>query len=509
MNKEWFVFKSTHHLGPFSQEEMVEFYRTDEINDQTMIWKEGSEKWEPIAKVPDFYFLVSPEKIIPASAPPVASPVAPPETPAYKAVIKAPVVREQITLPQAVDEDAPPPLPPIPTLPTPPGELLVQHSAEQVKLFDDDLPPPIPLDAILDPEGQLRLRLKNAEKSNRYSRYALIFGSLVFAAVIGWYALTQKEAAIQLRIKGIMPVYLERLEMTATKNSPRFEVAMALSLDSLTLWASTNFSGEMETVIQLNSVANKVLGTEDVSLNLKGQFVNHLGKFNKMVLTRGSKFLPGEYHYHVEAKQDHFINRHFKSLGQISFFKNLNKSYVYDGTTLIYPGTPREFEKRLFEYSATLLNERLRPFQDKLERVQTFESILNATSQNYLMELEKAKSGPAIQGFEAKFVKEISPLLQSLVLKAHELAQDPKYSEQENSTTVIAAYREQVLLGKQIGEMASDMITKTEKFKKLTDKDKSELRLEFDRRSKAIKLQIDMNIKKLEEQIQKIGPAAN
>lgn len=509
MNKEWFVFKSTHHLGPFSQEEMVEFYRTDEINAQTLIWKEGSEKWEPIAKVPEFYFLVSPEKLIPASAPPVAPPIAPPETPAYKAVIKAPVVREQIPLPPVVDEDAPPPLPPIPTLPTPPDEVLIQHSADQVKLFDDDIPPPIPLDAILDPEGQLRLRLKNDEKSNRYSKYVLIFGSLVFAAVIGWYALTQKEAAIQLRIKGIMPVYLERLEMTATKNSPRFEVAMALSLDSLTLWASTNFSGELETVIQLNSVANKVLGTEDVALTLKGQFINHLGKFNKMVLSRGSKFLPGEYNYHVEAKQDHFINRHFKSLSEISFFKNLNKSYVYDGTTLIYPGTPREFEKRLFEYSATILSERLKPFQDKLERVQTFESILNATSQNYLMELEKAKSGQAIVAFEAKFVKEISPLLQSLVLKAHELAQDPKYSEQEKSTTVIAAYREQVLLGKQIGEMASDMVTKTEKFKKLTDKDKSELRLEFDRRAKGIKLQIDMNIKKLEEQIQKIGPGAN
>lgn len=458
MNKEWFVFKGTHHLGPFSIEEVEEFFRTGEINAQTLIWKEGNEKWEPLSKTTVFEFLFKPQKV--------------------KIVLR----------------EVPPPLPPIPVLPTPPDEL-----------FDDELPPPIPLDAIIDPKGQVRLRIKNEEKSNRYSKYALIFGSIVFAVVIGWYAMTQKEAGIQLRIKGIMPVYLEKLEMTAIKNSPRFEVAMALSLDGLTLWGSTNFSGEIATVIKMDSVPRRVLGLEDVSLTVKGDFINHVGKFNKMVLTQGSKFLPGEYRFHAKARQIHFLNRNFKFLSGISFFKSLNKSYLYDGTALIYPGTPREFEKRLLEYSTTILNEKLKPFHDKLERLQTFESILNSTSQNYLMELEKAKTGKAILSFETKFIKDISPLLQSLVVKAHELSQEPKYLEEEKSRQVVAPYKEQVLLGKQIGEMASDMITQSMKFKKLTDKDKSALRSEFEKRSKNIKLQIDMNVKKVEERIQKIS----
>lgn len=469
MEKVWFVFKGTQHIGPFSHVEMEEFYRAEEINAQTLIWKEGSEKWEPLSKTAEFDSLFNPK---------IA---------ALKVSAKAKTL--------AADDDAPPPLPPLPTLPTLPTPLA----------YEDDLPPPIPLDAIIDPAGLVRLRIKNEEKNNRFSKYALIVGSILFAAVIGWYALTQKEAGIQLRIKGLMPVYLEKLEMTATKNTPRFEVAMALSLDSLTLWASTNFSGEVATVIKLNSIPNRVLGSEDVSLTVKGKFINHVGKFNKMVLTSGTKFLPGEYNYHVEGKTIHFLNRHFRSLSAISFFKNLNKTYYYDGTTLIYPGTPREFEKRIFDYSATLLSERLKPFQDKLERIQTFESILNATSQNFLMELDKAKTGKAIASFEAKFIKEISPLLQSLVVKAHELSIDPKFSEEANATTAIAPYKQQVQIGKQIGEMASDMITKTQKFKKLTDKDKSTLRSEFDKRSKNIKLQIDMNILKLEEQIKKIN----
>lgn len=470
MNKEWFVFKGTHHLGPFSKEEMVEFFRASEINAQALIWKEGNEKWEPLSKTPDFQFLFE------APRAPIAKPT--------------PIVL-------ADDDDGPPPLPPIPTLP----KAAPQIHAE----LDDDMPPPIPLDAILDPKGHMRLRARSEDKNSRYSKYALIVGSFLFVSIIGWYALTQKEAGIQLRIKGLMPVYLEKLELTATKNSPNFEAAMALSLDSLTLWGSTNFGGEIETVIKLDSIPRRVLGVDDVSLTVKGKFLNHVGKFNRMILTKGSKFLPGEYSFHVEGREIHYLNRHFKSLNGISFLKKLNKTYSYDGSALIYPGTPREFEKRLLDYSTTLLSEKLKPYQDKLERVQTLESILNATSQNYLMELDKAKTGKDIASFETKFMKEISPLLQSLVVKAHELSQDPLFTQEENSMTVIAPYKGQVQLGKQIGEMASDMITSTQKHKKLTDKDKSALRRTFETRAKNIKLQINMNIRQLDEQIQKIS----
>jgi len=274
-------------------------------------------------------------------------------------------------------------------------------------------------------------------------------------------------------------------------------------LDSNTLYGSTNYDGEIQAVIKLTSVPRRVLGTEDVAVTVKGEFNNHLGKFTRMILTQGTRFLPGEYKVHVEARQAHFINRHFKSLSAISFFKSLNKTYSYDGEALIYPGTPREFEKKITDYKESMLAELQKPFLDKLERIQTFESILNQTSQNYLMELEKAKNGKAINSFEKKFVKEISPLLQSLVVKAHELSQDPKFNE-EGKPGVISPYREQVLLGKQIGEMASDMITKTQAFKKLGEKEKLDLKNEFDRRARAIKMQIDLNARQLEQELVKI-----
>ena len=96
--------------------------------------------------------------------------------------------------------------------------------------------------------------------------------------------------------------------------------------------------------------------------------------------------------------------------------------------------------------------------------------------------------------------------MQSLVVKAYELSKDPKFNEANSpNKNVIAPYSEQVLIGKQIGEMASDMITKTQKFKKFKDTDKSALKLEFENRARTIKLQIELNQKKLEDEIKKIS----
>ena len=85
------------------------------------------------------------------------------------------------------------------------------------------------------------------------------------------------------------------------------------------------------------------------------------------------------------------------------------------------------------------------------------------------------------------------------------MSKDPAFDDHANPSDAIAPYQSQVMLGKQIGEMASDMITHTQKFKKLTDKNKADLRAEFDKRARAIKVQIDNHLKKLDEKIQKIS----
>jgi hypothetical protein len=50
--------------------------------------------------------------------------------------------------------------------------------------------------------------------------------------------------------------------------------------------------------------------------------------------------------------------------------------------------------------------------------------------------------------------------------------------------------------------MAAEMISKTSKFKTLTASDKIKLKSEFESKARAIKIQIDLNLRKVGDKIQ-------
>lgn len=434
-----------------------------EINAQSLVWREGAEKWEALGKTRDLAFLIKPK-----------SPEMPPLPP----------------LPMDDEDDLPPP--------TPPGFL---HSGASADVGDE--PPPIPLDAILNPKGRTFNKPQSSLTKNS-PKIVLAALAAVFVIVMAWFFMNEKSSSIQLRVKGVMPVYVEKLQETAAQKTPSISVAMALSLDGKTLYASTNKEGEILSIIKLQSLPKRLLGTEDVEIMVRGAIKNHLGEFGRMQLTKGSQFVPGEYNVDFTGRKLHFLNRKFKFLNKYAFFKKLNTDYTYTTSALIYSGTPREFEKKINEYKDSITNEKLKPLTDKLERMQTFLSILNQTVEDYLLALEGLNKPKDISNYEAQYIKKISPIIQSMVLAAVEL-QKKMESDEMDTRNRLASYGTQVQLGKQIGELGSDMITETEKLKKITAADKIRLKSKFEARYKYIKSQIDGHITKLQSEIQKIS----
>ena len=472
MNKEWFIFKGTHHLGPYSLAEMEDFFATGEINAQSLVWREGAEKWESLGKTKDLASIIAGHGKKPA-----LPNVTPPKLPSLP------------NLPDDEDDELQPP--------TPPKFLHVQPS------FDDE-PPPIPLDALLEVQGSKKAFKKSVGRvsaSKKLPRLIFALSIVLFAIVLVWFSMNEQASKVQIRVKGVMPVYLDKLQEVAAQKTPALALTMALSLDGKTLFASTNKGGDILSIIKLKSIPKRTLGTEDVELMVKGVIKNHLGEFGKMQLTKGEHFAPGEYSIDFNGRKMHFLNRRFSFLSSFSFFKKLNTDYHYQTHALIYSGTPREFEKKINEYKESILNERLRPFTDKLERLQTFSSLLNKTVENYLLVLEKVKNPKDINAFEAMYIKEISPIIQSLVVAANEMAKKQAL-EIPNESSKVATYSSQVQLGKQIGELASDMITETGRMKKVTEKEKTFLKSKFESRYKFVKSQLNSHILKLQDQIQ-------
>jgi hypothetical protein len=454
MNKEWFIFKGTHHLGPFTLAEMEDFYRAREIHAQSLVWREGSEKWESLSKNRDLnYFLTE----------------------------------LGVAMPTEFDEihDLPPPIP-----------TNFLHP-------EDELPPPIPLDAYLNPKGSKRV-FKEIKKttSKKYSKISLAALATLFVITVSWFFMNEQSSSANIRIKGLMPAYLEKLQEVASMQTTSFAMTMALSMDGKTLFASSNKDGEILTVIKLQSLPKRILGSTDVEILVRGVMRDHLGEYARMQLTKGEQFVPGEYNIEFSGRRIHFLNSNFRFLNGIDFFKKLNTTYTYQTSAIIYSGTPREFEKKLVEYQGALAVEKLKPLTDKLERMQTFGSLLNKSMEEYLKALDKMKAPKEISAYERMFMKDVSPILQSLVVAADELAKNNADSP-EDVKMGIASYAEQVLLGKQIGEFASDIITETGKLSAVSAADKRKLKAVFESKYTRIKIQIDGNILKIQDQIKR------
>lgn len=484
MKKEWYIFKGTSHHGPYSLQELSEFMTSGELTLQSLVWKEGTEKWEAVGKIPEILSFLE-KGSVPEPKVEAAKPVEAVELP------------ELPDLPELPEDDTPPSLPPF----------LSSNAPKAIKEeVSEEMPPPVPLDALLMTKGEKKPVESLVERASlKNGRKLLLAGvAVVVISLVGWFISNEWTTKSEINIKGIMPVYLERLQETANLSTPSLVVTMALSLDGKSIWVSTNKSGTIATIIKMQSLPKRILGNGPVSLTVKGIIDEHLGKFDKMQMTEGTQFVPGEYKIHFTGRKIHWINKNFKMLSGLSIFRKLNTSYNYQGDALIYAGTPREFEKKILEYHEAVIGEKLKPYQDKMERLQTLQSLLNKTAESYLLALEKMTKGSEIKQFEDQYLREISPIVQSLVIAANDISQNKAFQE-EDFRNPIAPYKEQIHLGKQIGEMASDMITETKKTKNLTVKDKNLLKARFENRYRAIKLQLDINITKLQAYMQSMS----
>lgn len=461
MNKEWFIFKGTHHTGPYSVSELRTFFVNGEITVQSLLWKEGTEKWEALSRIDE----LKPVHQLTESPTPDIPPLPTPTKKVLPKLTPAPIPTAITTA--IVDDDD-----------------------------DDDEPPPIPLDALLNPAGDKEL-FKTAPPTYKKYISKILFGFIlvVFASVIAWFTLNEQSSQVQIKIPGVMPIYVEKLQELASQSLPGISLGMALSIDKSKLYAAINQSGEILTTIKLISVPKRILGSSEIELQVRGVIKDHLGTFERMSMIKGERLIPGEYEIQFSGKKIHYLNSQFKFLRAMNVFNNLNTNYTYKTVALIYPGTPRDFELKLTEFKRAVLNEALKPYSDKLERHQTFLSLLNKIMEMYLLTLEKISKPLEISAFEKLLIKEVSPIIQSLIIEASERSN-------EVSTDDLGSYKNQVAIGKQIGELASDMITLTQKSPKLAFADKTALKAKFETRYKFVKSQLDTVIQEIQTKIE-------
>jgi hypothetical protein len=414
MNSEWFLFKGTHHIGPFSSKEIEEMYKRGEIKNTILVWKEGEVNWEPMIKVSAFKYLFNPEKHIENQNAAAVNPAAakqntiqvPPQLPGISK--KLPANLNTKNIPQTIsDDDIPPPLPlDVFIKPSLGDENISESVSESVKVSGPESEKPI---------QSIKINKTFSKNTIDSTKWTLIGILLSFVAVVVWFIMFQSTAEIHFKIKNLMPIYTEKLEANAMKLSMVPTVAMALGMDGQTLYFSTNSSKELDVAIQLTTISGRILGNNEGKLLLRGKALDHFGEFRKMYFTNGSDFSPGEYLYEVHLTEMHFINSYFPALGGWGIIKKLNKKYTIKGKTLISASSPREFEAKLLKFKQDEITKKTKPYLDTIERLKTLNSIIEQLLNKMHDIAMENKSTFDVRKFEDYNQKDISPLLQNLI----------------------------------------------------------------------------------------------
>lgn len=66
MNNEWFVHSNDQQMGPYTDEQMVQYAQEGNITAETLVWAEGMAEWSPASQIPGLF-----AEVAPAAAQPV------------------------------------------------------------------------------------------------------------------------------------------------------------------------------------------------------------------------------------------------------------------------------------------------------------------------------------------------------------------------------------------------------------------------------------------------------
>lgn len=471
MNSEWFLFKGTHHIGPFTSQEIEVMFKRGDILKTVLVWREGEASWEPLFKMTDFQFLLTSESI---ESNPESDII--PSVPTSTKI----VVNKVKKLPEPLKSN----------LREIPKDKTVTNF--KLQIIEDDLPPPLPLDVFeqkLNPSNSTGLdfsRKFTGVEGKDYSRFSLIGIMIACIAVFIWYFVFQAQDSVHFKIRDLMPQYVEKLEVNAAKVSLTPTISMALSMDGRTLYMSSNSSKELDIAAKLRTVKNRVLGKSEGELLLRGKVIDHLGSFDKMYFTNGQEFAPGDYDYEIHVTEKHFLNMYFPAFSKFPFAKKLNKKYTLKGTDLIYASSPREFASKIKIYKDGELGLIVRPIKENIERLATISSLLTQMTNQYIELAPKMKTGSDTKLFVNFHQQKIAPLLQSLIV-------DP--------ATADGKYNEYI---KDVSGLALTIITKSSTFKKIKPKDREILIMHINKDVELINMKIEQETKILEEKLKNI-----
>ena len=489
MKKVWYIFSEDHHLGPFEVREIVQKFKEEEVSRKALLWKEGMKDWVTLEKIPDFKgFLVDEEE-------------APPELPNLPELPGSTPISESEANSDDISNVLPPDIPDLPDVPeiSSPEENLIPEmplpSVEVEKLVEEEEASPAidrklqrKINRIRDQKKWRVDYFKNIEKEDEslVSDYkkahkvpASVMALLAFFCVVFISLFIFVSFDFSTSEPGFEDLYvrdIQRLGSIASSiNQEKPLVGLALEKNGKGLWLALNYAEPYSLLLRFESVSKKILSSERVVFSASCTVVEHWCDIKNLNIEEGTNIFPG--FYNVKVKGFHLPEKEPIQKRLIYFLKTGGakneklRSFTFEGSAFLFKGPPSQFNRKLKERERKYLEENAQFLREKLEEYRTLKALVSRMMEIYTEVLKKIRVGRKISRFEGKYAVTVGPLLRSLILNNKD-----QYDKERLKNSFRAKYNQNVFsYGRQIGNLASDMVVLTSKRKRLGPKTKVKL----------------------------------
>ena len=548
--RTWFIFQGDHHIGPFSEQEMMSKIMLMELTKEDLIWKEGERDWLPVHEWAEFMELFpaateqeselshdlrvgldfkAPEELkplneqeasrvepglvfeenfephtsgqetelvedsnpsmeFPPDLPPVPSDFSeelPKEVP-LETPVEVPLENESNSHTPNLPPDLPPDLPPLPPAPEIELQTPEQVLREQEENIDDQYPHEGDEDqddefiSDFDPEESPQNDNDDSQNPREEAASSFELSHLKFylSSTLGLVALL----VIGVYLWGVFHTPPKAYGLTKAdkesiihvtqrdfKGGDKWIYKIRPTRDLSSLWLGANYPGEGWAILRMKTITGRYMGEAPVELLTQAAYSEGLAYFNEIELVKGESIVSGEYEYTLEFIPGGILLRWNRLLQKVpligGFFTDTweGKRKLLKGKILLSPLPLKSFETKLTNYLATLDKNLIQPLKERKQRFETFLGLLEQMNDLYKNTLNRISKGNTIYLFEDQYNNQIGPMLRDLIIDSHKrhlslLNLNPGLSR---------GYQELSDFGKEIGELASFMVTETKKHKRL------------------------------------------
>jgi hypothetical protein len=465
---EWFVIYNNEHLGPFSERVLHQLFSEGDLNEQSLIWREGLEN----AVTYEAQFLFTKEELT------------------FKPLVQIVEKFETKSKPknhqsEEEDDDLPPALPTeaLVRKDQPKTKTKTRHMSPEVKVEKKsrEVPETRPetlkkvqeINEIATEQIELMAtKIQKEGQKNKLYFFLGIFLLLILIFPLGFYI---KSTYITFSRPSLMSIDdYTRLKDVSLDKSFDNKFALATSSDRSTIWLSTNIPYEGEVYIKLKSIKDKTLSNAEIELQGQAKLRGKLVTFENWTFNKGTKLVDGYYNVEAYTITDLTIPLIEK------YSPKRKQQFRFFDQVLISPMPASEFNKML----TSVTKEKVTNDQTFwIELKQKYETIKVITTQ-IRDEMETAFSNSnsrweeELKKFELKYKREFGAFFTSFVIQNDESYEALKAKEFSNKMEIIANYTRLSNLAKDVGKVSMDIFHQMESFDGLDDARKENLRQE-------------------------------